>query len=530
MVAAVALIVTSTLASLIYVWCICPLDLAPDEAHYWDWSRKLDWSYYSKGPLVAWLICGSCELLGPVSVALTGDLRAAVRTPAPLFHAALLTALYVLTVGVFRSRWLGVFVVASAASLPLVRAGAVLMTIDPPFLVCWSWALVFVLQAVDRGGWGWWLGAAACTALGILAKYTMALFPPAVVGYLLFHRFSGNRPRFGRAGICILLSGAILGGLPVVIWNAQNDWVSVRHVFGQVGGEVRPGLRWLGPLEFLGGQFGMLFAGWLLTAVLATGRYRPGRETDHRIGLLWWASAPVWCLFLAASFLKSGQPNWPAPAYVGGLILAAAWLREALAGPYARSLRLGLFLSTLGAVLASLWLHFPDVMRPLLARLVDPPSETAPLPVRTIDPTARLAGWKSLAAAVDDLRTRLRAETGDEPVLVGTHWTLPGTLRFHCAGQPEVYSIGVVNGSDRHSQYDLWRPNPRDDAQVFRGRSFVIVGDIGPDVAGAFEQVEPPSRLVYAPNGVPVAAWNVWVGHGFRGFDHVDRRAARPCY
>ena len=32
----------------------CPLDLAPDEAHYWDWSRHLDWSYYSKGPLVAW--------------------------------------------------------------------------------------------------------------------------------------------------------------------------------------------------------------------------------------------------------------------------------------------------------------------------------------------------------------------------------------------------------------------------------------------------------------------------------------------
>src|SRR5262249_25418158 len=31
----------------------CPLDLGQDEAHYWDWSRHLDWSYYSKGPLVA---------------------------------------------------------------------------------------------------------------------------------------------------------------------------------------------------------------------------------------------------------------------------------------------------------------------------------------------------------------------------------------------------------------------------------------------------------------------------------------------
>ena len=34
------------------------LDLSPDEAHYWEWSRRLDLSYYSKGPLIAYLIAG----------------------------------------------------------------------------------------------------------------------------------------------------------------------------------------------------------------------------------------------------------------------------------------------------------------------------------------------------------------------------------------------------------------------------------------------------------------------------------------
>ena len=33
-----------------------PLDLGPDEAHYWEWSRHLDLSYYSKGPMIAYLI------------------------------------------------------------------------------------------------------------------------------------------------------------------------------------------------------------------------------------------------------------------------------------------------------------------------------------------------------------------------------------------------------------------------------------------------------------------------------------------
>src|SRR6516162_7336853 len=65
-----------------YLAVDCPLDLAPDEAHYWDWSRHLDWSYYSKGPLVAYLIRAGCAVFGPWSQALTGSEMLAVRLPA----------------------------------------------------------------------------------------------------------------------------------------------------------------------------------------------------------------------------------------------------------------------------------------------------------------------------------------------------------------------------------------------------------------------------------------------------------------
>ena len=34
----------------------CDWDFCNDEAEYWAWSRRLDWSYYSRGPLIAWLI------------------------------------------------------------------------------------------------------------------------------------------------------------------------------------------------------------------------------------------------------------------------------------------------------------------------------------------------------------------------------------------------------------------------------------------------------------------------------------------
>src|SRR5205807_8057479 len=88
-------------ASLAYLAGGRPLALAPDEAHYWDWSRHLDWSYSSKGPLVAWLIRAGCVLAGPWSEAHTGNLAFAVRLPAVVCGSLLLVSLYVLTVQVF---------------------------------------------------------------------------------------------------------------------------------------------------------------------------------------------------------------------------------------------------------------------------------------------------------------------------------------------------------------------------------------------------------------------------------------------
>ena len=52
------------------------LELSPDEAHYWEWSRRLDWSYYSKGPFVAYLIA--------LSTAIGGATELFVRLPAVL--------------------------------------------------------------------------------------------------------------------------------------------------------------------------------------------------------------------------------------------------------------------------------------------------------------------------------------------------------------------------------------------------------------------------------------------------------------
>src|SRR5947209_5757825 len=126
------LILASAALHVVYLACNCPLNLAPDEAHYWDWSRHLDWSYYSKGPLVAYLIRA-----GSWTQPLFASEMPAIRLPAVLCSALLLASLYVLTVQVYRREGLALGVVALALTLPAVSAGASLMTIDAPYTACW---------------------------------------------------------------------------------------------------------------------------------------------------------------------------------------------------------------------------------------------------------------------------------------------------------------------------------------------------------------------------------------------------------
>jgi 4-amino-4-deoxy-L-arabinose transferase-like glycosyltransferase len=506
-VAAAALILAVAAANVLYLVLACPVELSPDEAHYWDWSRRPpEWCYYSKGPLVAWLIRGSCELFGPS--------MPAVRLPAVACNALLLAAVFRLTARAFRSDRLALAAVALALTVPAVAAPAVLMTIDAPYLCCWGWACAFAQRAATGGQrWNWPAAGAVC-AVGLLAKYTMALFPVCVGLFLVAHR----REELRRVGYWTFCGTAALGAVPILLWNAGHDWVGVRHVATQAGG--RPGADPTAFPFFLVGQFALLTGYWFVAWVAAVVRFRPGRSADPRTAFLWWASVPVWGLFAVAALKTRGQPNWPAAAYVPGLVLAVGWVarqvtdpspgyRRTAVGFLAAAVILGLTVTTVA--------RFPGTVRPVLADLAGPPTERHPVPVRKLDPTCRLAGWRQLAAKVDEVRAQVRAEEGREPVLAGMVWTTPGELAFYCDGRPEVYTFGLAL-ADRHSQYDVWRPNPVADAQAFRGRTFVYVGDPIPDAHRVFDRVDPPVEVSASDGGTPVADWQVWVLRGFRGF------------
>jgi hypothetical protein len=535
--AAALLILAVTAFRLLYLFCFCPYDLAPDEAHYWDWSRHLDWSYYSKGPLVAWMIRGACEAFGDAALTADGTLMPAVRAPAVLFGAGLLAGLYVLTWQTYRNDRLAFGIVVCAVTFPAVTAASLLMTIDSPFLCSWVWALVFGRSALVDGHWWAWPAAGAFVALGILAKYTMALW---LVSAALFVLSSpSHRRMLLRPGFWVMCLTAGLSALPILYWNAEHDWVTFRHVAVQAGVQAdEREVRWLGPVEYVAGQFLLLLGFWFVAWVLAVIRFRPRAGAPAGLSYLWWMSVPTFVLFAMSTLRARGQLNWPVAAYLSGAVLVAGWLVEALRSDRGRAVRRAFGLSVCLGALVTVLMHDTRLLTAPVCRLAPawlfPPDSTdRPTPLRAIDPAARLKGARFLGTELDRLRAELGRADGSDPVLAGMRWDIPGLVGFYSAGRPHAYSVGLTVGADRHSQYDLWRPNPVDDPDAFRGRTFLIVAgwDAGPSLVPAFDDVSPPVEIVYRENGRALARWYVCVCRGFRGFDRaVNDAEARPGY
>ena len=381
----------------------CPLDLAPDEAHYWDWSRHLDWSYYSKGPLVAYLIRAGVATTGGWSQRLVGNEMLAVRLPAVICGSLLLVSLYILTIQVYRRETMAASMVALALTIPLFAAGSTLMTIDAPYTCCWGWALVFGYQAVFRGSAWAWPAAGVVVGLGILAKYTMVLWLLSLFLFLLVS--ADRRPLLWRPGVWVMSAIAATFCLPLILWNANHDWVGLRHVAGQARlAGVPAGVRWFGPLAYVGTQFGLLLGFWFVAWLIAMIVNRRGEEPGA--SYLWWMSAPVFLVFLGFSFATPGEPNWPVAAYISGFVLTVAWIlrRLELATAAARFwTRFSLVTACVLGLGITVVMHHSELLQPVLApeRSGDRSATFTLAPIRSDVQAAWLAhsrgrgGWNS---------------------------------------------------------------------------------------------------------------------------------------
>lgn len=516
-----------------HVWYLlanCPLDLSGDEAHYWEWSRHLDLSYYSKGPLVAYIIAAGRWGLGELSRTLLGNEVLAVRGPAILLSLLTGLGIYVLGVLALRRPWLALGAVAWTCTVPIFAVGAMLMTIDAPLACCYVWALVAIVVALRGDALAPWLAAGVLIALGILAKYNMVLlFPP--VGLALLTRPAWRR-HLRRPGPYLATLVGFLGLVPILVWNARHGWVSFRHVAGQAGVSAAPAIDFVGPLNMLAGQAAVVGPVWfiaLLVAVVALLR-RPQPQANERhtaddVWLLLYTTLTPWVVFLAFSFVTKIQPNWPVLALLPGGLLFVLWLARLAAAAQVGQRRWAWSIVAAGAITGGgtvLLMHRTEWLMPLLARFAPAESPLNLTPLATFDPTARLRGWHALGEAVGK---QLAAErkAGREPFIVTDDYQVASQIAFYCPGNPPTYSLQAVLGN-RQSQYDLWT-NPIRNPDAFVGRPCIYVGSRKKELFAADAEghvvltgpAQATDTVVYRVDGHALQVWAIFVCERFNG-------------
>ncbi len=286
-------------------------DLFVDEAQYWLWGQNLDFGYYSKPPMIAWLIRATTELAGSSATFW-------VRLPAPLLHLALALILMSITLriyGVRTAAWAGPIYVA----LPIVTVGSLVISTDTLMLLFFVVAFAMYHRLLERPSVRYALIMGGAIGLGMMSKYAAIYF---VIGAVLAAVFEVNS-RLAWRDILIAILAALVSVAPNIWWNATHQLTTLRHTANNAnwGEGLHPGAA----MAFFGSQFivmGPIFFSALVWVSLRLARQR-GAELR-----LWFFSVPIVLLIIWQALMSQAFANWAAAAYLAGAILVARILVE----------------------------------------------------------------------------------------------------------------------------------------------------------------------------------------------------------
>jgi len=476
-------IIALSLAALIVVRGIVAAvtPLAFDEAYYWQWSKTLAWGYYDHPPLVAFII--------RAGTAIFGDTSFGVRFVPLLLSIVATIAVWRAGAILLESEHAGALSALLFNAMPMIGVEMLVATPDAPQIAAAAVLFYALAKLVQTGNGAWWIAAGLASGLGLLSKYTAFFLGLGMLVWLL----AVPAQRRWLGSVWPYLGGviALLMFVPVILWNANHEWVSFRLQFGRVGSGGFT-LRYLG--EFLAGQAGLAspFIAILGVAGLVSIARSPG---SHR-ALIAALVAPAIAFFIWQSLRGRVQGNWPSFLYPAFAVAAVAAILSPELQEW-RGLRWPARLATPVALVMTgliyaqaVWGIVPVIREPISRMLA--------------------VGIGRVANDIEILRAQNNANA-----ILTTSYELRGWLSFYLPSRPPVIQV---------NERFRWLNEPVPQADLFRG-PLLYVAQIRDDqseaLAKRFREVTPLAHIGRYRNGATFDEYMVYRVEGLVG-DPLD--------
>ena len=468
------------------------IGLGIDESYTVATSRNLDLAYFDHPPMAWWLSWAATQVTGTDS-ALT------VRLPFLLLFALSTWLMYRLAAILFdEESGLWAAVTLNLAPVFAVTTGSWVLPDGPltaAMLAC-AVCLAHVLFLPSARPAGYWIAAGTFAGLALLSKFHGVFL---IAGAALF-LITNSKSRWWLTRPWPYLGGAIalIAFTPVIIWNADHDWVT----FIYQGGRATPtALRPWGPLIAVAGQ-SLFIAPWIWAALVAS--WIAAIRADRSDPKVWFLSClavgPI-VVFTLVPLWTSGPImfHWAAPGYLMLFPFLGAAVSRRLR-QHARPVQAWLTLSAT-ALCALLLLIGTELRFDWLDTLF-------PQRLNLQSSFMAASDWSDLRAALAKRGLLARPDV----FVTGTKWNVTGKADYALRGlvpalclcaEPKQY--GVIHPYQRYAGWDGVIVAPgltKSRVEELYGSSFDHIEDLGP--------------LVLTRYGHVTGELSIFVGHKFR--------------
>jgi 4-amino-4-deoxy-L-arabinose transferase-like glycosyltransferase len=396
------------------------LELSVDEAHYALYAVYPALSYFDHPPLVGWVqipflwMGGADWMMRIVPLVLWGLTAFMLRR----FSNWALT-LFLLSI---THHLLGLALLPDTLLFPLTL---------------WVMALTHRLMQNPSNMPNWLLLGVALGVAG-LSKYTGVSLALGVALVLL--------PKHGTAlfrqrGLwcALLIAGVMI--LPVIVWNAQHDWVSFTYQLNHAGGDANQGWKPRGVVVYIGLQ--ILAYGLLppIGLVIFYWRLRTRHADVARICLAF--GLPLLILMILLAGKGASMPHWTTAAWIALFPAAALGLQHA-------------WQSGVGISQKAIRLMMAGLMsfQALAAVVVMFAMFTGGTPLGSPgNPFADFYDWKAASSKAHMLQEKYHADA-----LAVSNWTLASRLAWYARtakGSPES-AVKVLALDGKNKQFEMW--------------------------------------------------------------------------